>query len=296
MLYTQYSIASTYVTSLSKDLIGDVKLVNTNYSTNLLIIAEQYSVGMSQLIAANPTISDDVAIPAGTTLNIPTAFILPPGRHQGIIINLPEMRLYYFPDDNNLIKTYPVGIGKIGQTIPLTNTVVTKKIINPIWTPTANIRAYNLEKNIKLPAFVPPGPNNPLGEYAIYLAIPEYRIHATFYSDSIGRRASFGCIRMRTEDIKDFFNLLEINTPVQIINEPSKIGWLNNKLYLEVHEPLSEMPTVTSTDKGVVELIQEFTANKPALINWELVKFLLTEHDGMPHEIGVAIETNMIKN
>lgn len=279
-----------YLPPAHESIIGAVQFISTTYNDNVIQVGKRYDIGVMQIADANPQINPGRGFQSGIPLKLSTAFILPPLSRQGIIINLSEMRLYYFPKDSNIVKTYPIGIGKIGKTIPLTKTVVTKKVINPTWTPTPSIRAYNREQGIILPRSIPPGPDNPLGPYAIYLSIPEYRIHSTIFPESIGKRASFGCIRMHEDDIKDFFPLVSARTPVQIVDIPTKIGWQGNKLYLETHTPLQERPTFYSTYPGIVALIEEATQKKPALINWQLVLELTKIHDGTPHEIGTALE------
>jgi L,D-transpeptidase ErfK/SrfK len=289
-LYLLPVFASTYyLPAASEALIGSVQYDSTRYNDNVVEVAKRYNLGVNQVANANPHIDPGRGFQAGESLKLPTAFILPPLPRQGIVINLSEMRLYYFPADSGIVKTYPVGIGKVGKTIPLTRTFVSRKVINPIWTPTSNIRAYNRQQGIILPAYIPPGPDNPLGPYAIYLGIPEYRIHSTIFPESIGRRASFGCIRMNESDIKDFFPLISAKTPVNIVDIPTKVGWQGNKLFLEAHPPLEERPSFYSTYTGMVALIEEATRHRPAIINWELVAYLAKEQDGTPHEIGLGL-------
>lgn len=288
--YSRSAIADTYIWSKnSAHLIGTINFIITKPNDNLPALTQRYSLGITQLAAANSAINPTTNLSPGIKLKLPTQFIPPHGVSEGIIINLPEMRLYLFMSSKKLIKTYPIGIGKIGQTIPITKTIVTKKILNPIWIPTDNIREFNRKQGIILPDVIPPGPTNPLGPYAIYLAIPEYRIHSTAVSDSIGRRASFGCIRMRKDNISDFFGLISPGTAVHIVNFPTKIAWVGNKLYLEAHAELADLPNFSSTYPGMVKLIQDNIKDKPALINWELVKHLSSVKDGIPHEIGLAL-------
>lgn len=287
--YSTIALADTYPWAKnSAHLIGTINFIITQPNDNLPAIAQRSSLGITQLAAANAAINPTINLSPGIKLKLPTQFIPPHGVSEGIIINLPEMRLYLFMSSQQLIKTYPIGIGKIGQTIPVTNTIVTKKIINPIWIPTENIRAFNRKQGIILPNVILPGPENPLGPYAIYLAIPEYRIHSTDAADSIGRRASFGCIRMRKENISDIFNFINPGTAVHIVNFPTKLAWVGNKLYLEAHEALADLPNFSSTYPGMVKLIQDNIKDKPALINWPLVKHLASFKDGIPHEIGIA--------
>ncbi len=279
--------ASTYVMpEPANAVIGQVHYTPTIYNENVTDLTKRYDVGFNQITSANPQIDPGRGFSSGVILKLPTSYILPPLPRQGIVINLSEMRLYYFMLDSGVVKTYPVGIGKVGKTIPLTHTFIAKKVINPTWTPTADIRAYNREQGIILPSNIPPGPDNPLGPYAIYLGIPEYRIHSTIFPESVGKRASFGCIRMIEADIKDFFPLVFPQTPVVIVDIPTKIGWSKDRLFLEAHTPLSERPTASATYEGMVKLIQQATHNQPALVDWQLVDYISKIHDGVPHEIG----------
>lgn len=282
--------ASTYILpSPQESLIGHVQYTSA-MDNSITDVAKRYDIGYSQIKNANPTIDPTRRFSATEILKLPTAFILPPLPRQGIIINLSEMRLYYFPKGSDIVKTYPIGIGKVGKTVPLTRTYVARKLLNPTWFPTKDIRKYNREQGIILPASIPPGPDNPLGPYAIYLGIPEYRIHSTIFPESIGRRASFGCIRLTEDDIKDFFGLITPKTLVNIVDIPTKIGWQDDKLYIESHPPLEERPHESSTYSGMVSLIEQTTRNHPLLVNWELVNYIAKEHDGIPHEIGIRIK------
>lgn len=289
LLYTKIAMASTYyMPEFPKKLIGEIEFITTKPNDNLGKIAQKYFVGASQLELVNPGINPQSKLAPGTKIKLPTQFIIPSNSNYGIIINLPEMRLYLLMK-NQLVKTYPIGIGKVGNTIPVLKTTITKKVLNPRWVPTQNIRDFNLEQGIVLPNVVPAGPNNPLGPYALYLGIPTYRIHSTNTPESIGRRASFGCIRMHKRDMRDLFGIIEINTPVLIVNSPTKLSWENNKLYLEAHPELEDLPNISSTYEGMVELIKEAITNKPAIVNWDLVKYLSHVKDGIPHEIGESI-------
>ncbi len=270
-------------------VIGQIQYTPTVYNENVVDIAKRYDIGFNEITGANPHIDPGRGFSSGIVLKLPTEFILPPLPRQGIIVNLSEMRLYYFVPGSGLVKTYPIGIGKVGKTIPLTNTFVAKKVENPTWTPTPDIRAFNREQGIILPESIPPGPDNPLGPYAIYLGIPEFRIHSTLFPESVGRRASFGCIRMIEADIKDFFPIVTTKTPVRIVDIPTKVGWQDGQLFLEAHPALSERPTTEATYEGMVRLIQQATKGEPVLVDWQMVDYVARTHDGVPHVVGVRL-------
>jgi L,D-transpeptidase ErfK/SrfK len=253
-------------------------------------LAHRYDLGQNAIVAANAGIPDNAILPGGT-VTIPNRFMLPPLPRKGVIINLPEMRLYYYPSGRNTVMTFPIGIGKIGKTIPLAMTSITRKVVNPTWTPPQDIREFNRNQGIELPYRMGPGPDNPLGPYAIYLRIPTYLIHSTIFPESIGRRASFGCIRMNEDDIKEFFPIIEPGTPVTIVNMPTKVAWQDNTLYLEVHPPLEEHSNTPSVGvNGAVNSIQQALApNQLVFVNWQLVAYLAEQPDGIPHKVGVRI-------
>src|SRR3990167_2054206 len=224
----------------------------------------------------------------GKEVIIPTQHLLPNTPRKGIVINLPEMRMYYYAD--NEVLTYPIGIGKPGKTIPLAAAKVTYKKTNPYWYPPQDIREFNLAQGVILPRVLPPGPDNPLGTYAIYMTVPTYLIHSTIFPESVGRRASFGCIRMYETDIEAFYPTISRGIPIEILNNPVKVGWQNKALYVEAHAPLEENKTdYDASLPGMVHKIVEHSGNKPVLVDWQEVSFIAAAKDGIPHEIGTVL-------
>ncbi|EJF31545.1 MULTISPECIES: L,D-transpeptidase family protein [Enterobacteriaceae] len=208
---------------------------------NLQAIARRFDTGAMLLLEANNSIAP-VPKP-GTVLIVPSQLLLPDVPREGIVVNLAELRLYYFPPGQNIVQVYPIGIGLQGLETPLMTTRIGQKIPNPTWTPTAGIRQRSLEKGIKLPPVVPAGPNNPLGRFAMRLAYGngEYLIHGTSAPDSVGLRVSSGCIRMNAPDIKALFEQTKTGTTVRVINDPVKFSVEPNGVrYVEVHRPLSQ--------------------------------------------------------
>ncbi|CAI9390829.1 MULTISPECIES: L,D-transpeptidase LdtE [Citrobacter] len=207
---------------------------------NLQAIARRFDTAAMLILEANNTIAP-VPKP-GTLVTIPSQLLLPDAPREGIIVNLAELRLYYYPPGENIVQVYPIGIGLQGLETPVMETRVGQKIPNPTWTPTAGIRKRSLERGVTLPPVVPAGPNNPLGLFALRLAHGngEYLIHGTSQPDSVGLRVSSGCIRMNAPDIKALFTQVRPGTPVKVINEPVKYSVEPNGLrYVEVHRPLS---------------------------------------------------------
>ncbi len=225
-------------------LVGGLEYYQVERGDSLANIAERYDLGLLNLIEANPDV--DVFLPAPNTyLTLPTWLLLPNVPRKGIVVNLAELRLYYFPqNDDNSVYVFPIVIGRVGRSTPIMTTQIRKKIKNPTWTPTQNIRKEYLQKfNQVLPAVVPAGPDNPLGQFALRLSYGrgEYLIHGTNKNFGIGLRVSSGCIRMRPHDIAWLYHRVEKGTPVRVINRPIKShvepnGWL----YVEAHQPLSQ--------------------------------------------------------
>ena len=215
-----------------------------NDGGSLEAIAKKYNVGFLALLQANPGV--DAYVPrSGSVLPIPLQTLLPDAPRQGIVINLAELRLYYYPPGKNAVTVYPIGIGQLDSDTltPTMVTTVSDKRANPTWTPTANIRARYKAQGIDLPAVVPAGPDNPMGHHAIRLAAygGVYLIHGTNADFGIGMRVSSGCIRLRDNDILALFSVITPGTRVNIINTPIKTSVEpDGRRLVEVHQPLSK--------------------------------------------------------
>lgn len=198
-------------------------------------IARRFALGFVELRAANPGV-DAWLPPAGTVLQLPGAHVPPDAPPVGIVVNLAELRLYYFAEPGARPLSFPIGIGREGRETPLGVTKVAAKRRHPVWTVPASVRA----DAPWLPRRVPPGPANPLGAYALDLALPGYVIHGTNRPDGIGRRVSYGCIRLYPEHIESLFRLVAVGTPVRILDQRAKIAWSEGELFLEVHPTQEE--------------------------------------------------------
>jgi lipoprotein-anchoring transpeptidase ErfK/SrfK len=209
---------------------------------SLEAIAARYQIGLLAMLEANPG-TDPYLPKAGTVLTIPSQMLLPDTPRKGIVINLAELRLFYYPPNENKVVVYPIGIGQLGRNTPVMTTAIVEKIVNPVWIPTPNIRKHYLaEQGITLPGVVPAGPDNPMGLFAMRLAAGKgtYLIHGTNANFGIGMRVSSGCIRLRADDIHALFQAVPVGTRVQVVNEPIKISQEpDGKRYVEVHQPLS---------------------------------------------------------
>lgn len=254
-------------------------------------IARRFDLGFVELRAANPMV--DVWLPAaGTRLTLPTAHILPAVERTGIVINLPEQRLYFFRRAPSTVLTFPLGTPRIGCPIPRGTTTVIRKRTQPTWTPPPSLRA----ERPGLPDHVPAGPSNPLGEFALDLGWRGFLIHGTNKPDGIGRRVTHGCIRLYPEDIERLFAAVPVGVRVSVIDQPIKLGWSDGILYLEAHWSVDELDTIEL--QGVVTLPDNGAAcrnAKPMIrakagvlenrLDWDVACRALRERRGIPVRI-----------
>ena len=268
------------------DAVGEISSITSRYEDTLSDIGRANNLGFLEVSEANPGV--DPWLPGeGLEIMLPTQFLLPPGPREGIVINLAELRMYFYPKGENRVVTYPLGIGREGWSTPVSDTRVTGKRPNPSWTPPESIRLEHLEQGDALPKVVPPGPDNPLGAYAIYLALPGYLLHGTNKPFGVGLRVSHGCIRFYPEDIEKLFPRVAIGTRVRIINEPYKLGWINGRLYIEAHLPLSEQQMSSGVDVAhLKEAVAAAIGSRRVTIDWDtLIEAALT-HNGIPVPIS----------
>ena len=225
------------------DVIGQVRFVKANRNETLLDIARTHDLGQNEILLANPSV--DRWLPEdGAMVKLPNRYILPDAERTGLVLNLPEMRLYYFPKPKAgevpVVITHPVSVGRMDLETPLGVTKIVSKKVDPTWTPPKSLKEEALADGNVLPDVVPAGPDNPLGRYAMRLGIPGYLIHSTNKPYGVGMRVTHGCVRMYPEDIETLFDQIPKGTPVQIVNQPIKLGWLAGSLFLELHPPLDE--------------------------------------------------------
>ncbi len=275
-------------------VVGADSSVRTVYEDTLPDLAHRYSLGYYEIIRANPGV--DVWIPgADKDIVLPGRRILPPGPREGIVVNLPEHRLYYYPKPNGrdkpVVITYPVSIGKMDWRTPLGETRVIAKIKHPPWYPPESVRKEHEENGDPLPRVVPPGPDNPLGDYAMRLAAGNgtYLIHGTNNPTAVGMAVTHGCIRMYPEDVAAVFATVPVGTPVRLINEPVKVAWVDGQLYIEAHPPVDEQGQTEEPDlKLLSKMLNHALGNSHAAINWDAARETLVSARGMPTLVGVA--------
>jgi L,D-transpeptidase ErfK/SrfK len=271
------------------DIVGKIQTGVVQKGDNFSMIAQHYGVSYYGLVESNPSIDPDNPLP-GTVLVIPSQYILPAVPRQGIVVNVAELRLYYFPPGQSVVYTYPVGIGREDWETPLGRLKIVQKIPNPTWYVPESIRKSRAMEGVDLPKVVPPGPDNPLGDFALRLSKWTYLIHGTNDPTGVGRRSSSGCIRLYPHDIVELFDRASIDLGVQIINVPYKAGWQDHQLYLEAHLPLEEQLAAMN---GNVESVVKASVNKvvkhqSATINWDKAYKLAQQHMGIPETIGQA--------
>ncbi len=274
-----------------EDVVGQIQVVTAKYEDTFADIGEANDLGYLEMVAANPGV--DPWLPgAGTEIILPTRFILPPGPREGIVINLAEYRMYYYPKGESVVHTYPLGIGREGWGSPITLTKVTAKTANPAWYPPASIRAEHAAEGDPLPAVVPPGPDNPLGPFKFSLSLPGYLIHGSNKKFGIGMRVSHGCFRMLNQNVLELAKMAPVGTPVRIINEPYKFGVSGGKIYLEAHQPLDDRGDPSHVDKhtAVINTLlqrQDIAANQQ--MDWEIVREVVAAEDGLPIEVAESV-------
>jgi len=271
------------------DLIGSLQTVPARHEDTLLDIARQFGIGQDEMVLANSGI--DRWLPGeATETRVPSRYILPRAERRGIVLNVPEMRLYFFPavrsGDTPVVKTYPVSIGRMDWATPLGQTSVTAKTRNPSWRPPESIRSEHAADGRPLPEIVPPGPDNPLGDYALRLTRSGYLIHGTNRPYGVGMRVTHGCVRMYPEDIEALFPEVPIGTPVQIVNQPVKLGWFADTLFIEVHPPLEEEREQVELMHVAMDLVNAVWERRPFTLNGRALKQAVEQQTGIPVAIG----------
>ncbi|MDI9819435.1 MULTISPECIES: L,D-transpeptidase family protein [unclassified Legionella] len=275
--------ATTYVLPAQGDVVGEIQYTNAEIGETLAEVGMRYNIGYYEIARANPQVDPSRPLSPHTRLVIPSQFILPAVPRQGLVINLAEYRLYYFPPHDNVVITMPVGIGREGWTTPLGVTKVTSKERDPVWRPTPNVRAEAAKNGTPIPHEFPPGEGNPLGRHILRLGWPTYLIHGTNRHNGVGARVSAGCIRMMPEDIEHLFGLVNVGTAVRVINEPVKLGYSQGSLYIQVHPILAEQRGKNLKDLAFSQLNHITVINK---VNEKVLGTELSYPSGIPRKIS----------
>lgn len=282
------ALAATYLLPPpGVDIVGQNLVVHARQQDTLMDIARRYDVGNDAILMANPKV--DRWLPGqGTPVLIPGRHILPNAPHKGIVLNLPEKRLYYYPKPKPghppVVMTFPVGIGRMNWKTPLGETHVVARIKGPAWYPPASIKKEHLERYDQvLPDVVPPGPDNPLGPYALRLGIPGYLIHGTDKPDGVGMRVSHGCIRLYNEDITRLFAQVPKGTPVEIIDQPVKVGMAADTVFMQAYGPFGEddAPDQATFETALKALEAKWGGVLSNVVDMAKVRHALANPDGL---------------
>jgi L,D-transpeptidase ErfK/SrfK len=266
------------------DMVGEIRHHFATKEDTLLDLARTHKLGYVEMVAANRNL--DPWVPGeGAEIVLPTAHLLPDGPREGVMLNLVDQRLYYFPADGRPVESYPIGTGQEAWETPLGRTKIVRKKKDPAWYPPKSIR----EEDPSLPRVVRPGPNNPLGQHAMYLGWNAYLIHGTNNPWGVGRRVSHGCVRMYPEDIKTLFSRIPIGAPVTVVSQEVKTGWHEGELMMEVHPNLNQ--NIELEERGrltpavVPELANRLTleaGDQAQRINWTMVSEAVRDRSGIP--------------
>ncbi len=269
------------------DVIGEVKIVYAEGSDSLIDIGERYEAGFDELKWANPKVNTWNP-GTETPIILPFKFLLPNGKRSGIVSNIPEMRTYFFPTNEDRIYVYPVSVGRMDWKTPLGTWDITVKQEDPPWYPPESIRREHVEMGRgELPRVVPAGPDNPMGRHVLRLSLPSYLLHGTNDTTGIGMRVTHGCMRFFPDNIEELYNIVPAGTKVTFINEPIKYGWEGDDLLIEVHPPLEE-DNLTEEDMLVKarSVLAPFFNDPKITISQELVEVAVRQMSGLPVVVG----------
>lgn len=281
---------ATFALPADGDLIGEYAEVRATHDDTLIDIARSQSLGYEEIVNANPGV--DPWLPGeGTLVRLPLRRILPDAPREGIVVNLPEHRLYYFPvakpGEPRVVVTFPVSVGKMDWSTPLGLTKIEKKIKDPAWYPPESVRQEHAAHGDILPKMIPPGPDNPMGLFAMRLAIPggSYLIHGTNKPAGVGMQVTHGCMRLYPEHIEELFKMVPVDTPVRLVNQPQKVGWSEGRLFVEVHPPLEVTnSSVVAPDRtALARLVANAVRVHPAgPVTWEWAESAFEGARGIP--------------
>ena len=265
-------------------LVGQPGVHYVAQGETLLDIARDNNLGILEVMAANPGV-DPWTPGADRLIILSTARILPAAPERDIVINLAERRLYFFGDGEVGVRSWPIGVGRLTFTTPLGETKIVKKQVDPVWRPTPDMRA----EDPSLPEAVPACPENPLGRFALYLGWPEYLIHGTNRPWGIGRRVSRGCIRLYPEGIAELFGLVEVGMRVTVVDQPAKLAWHNERLYLEMHPSRAQLDALEETGafeaeplEGLMDLVREAAVERALWLDFAAIARAERERRGVP--------------
>lgn len=283
----------TVITQYSNKL----PLERAEQEETLLDVALRHTLGQNEIVRLNPKL-DRWEIKKGDMVRLANRRILPDTPHKGITLNISEFRMYQYPANQpGVVMSYAHGIGRQDWKTPLGETKIVRKVKDPAWHPPESIRKEHAANGDPLPEIVLPGPHNPLGAHALYLNLPgEYRIHGTDIDKifGIGMQITHGCVRMYPEDVKELFGSVDVGTPVYMVKQPIKVGWLDNTLYIEAHPDLQgEEISDGQRHEDAFKLIQKATKQEMPEIDQKALSQALKELTGDPVAIYEGVPPNL---
>ncbi len=292
LLVAPLAHAEVFPLAPGQDLIGQPGQTTSVAQDTLPELARRFHLGFDEMVAANPGV--DTWLPGqGTLVHLPMQHLLPDAPRQGIVVNLPEGRLYYYHNDADghpVVETYPISVGRMDWKTPLGVTHIVRKEKMPTWYPPKSVRDDHLKDGDVLPAAIPPGPDNPLGEYAMRLGVPggAYLIHGTNKPLGVGMQITHGCIRLYPEDIETLFKEVPVGMSVRIVNQRIKTGWVDGALFLEVDHPLDgtdpkDVEDLTALTRAIVAA----TATRRVIVDWDTAEHVFAQARGEPTRISV---------
>lgn len=290
MVLSGVAVAAEYpLPPAGADLIGSLQTEVATARDTLLDIARRNEVGQRAIVQANPGV--DRWLPgSGTEVLLPTRHILPDAPRRGIVLNVPEMRLYFYARGRGskppTVTTYPVSIGRMDWQTPLGQTRITARVRNPSWRPPESVKQEAIANGESLPDVVPPGPDNPLGTRALRLGLPGYLIHGTNRPFGIGMQVTHGCVRMDPTAIESLFERVRVGNRVTIVDQPVKLGWSADTLFIEVHPPLQQDDSTRPLIFDVLELISAEIEGRAAEVDLETLERAVAQASGMPVAIS----------
>ena len=289
IVFASFAFGERALAAYDKPYIGETIEYRAQHEDTFVHLARDYNLGFVEMRAANPYV--DPWLPGkGTKLILPARHLLPDAKYEGVVINLPEMRLYAFVNGDEAPTSFPIGIGREGLNTPEGVTKVVRKKEGPTWTPTPRMRREDPE----LKPYYPPGPENPLGTHALYLGWPTYAIHGTNKPFGIGRRVSSGCIRLYPEKIEHLYEVVPVGSRVEVVNQPIKLAWIDDRLYLEAHPEMEQAlqmeeygqvsaPKLSEKDlKRIIRVAGDFEDK----LRWPAIRMAIKERSGYPVEIA----------
>ena len=287
--------AACFPLEANTEVLGQLQFSKIKAGDNFTKLAQKYDVGYDQLQAANPRLDSENPL-VNAAVVIPTEFVIPKAPHKGLVINLAQMRIFYFPKKSHEVCTYPVGIGKENWQTPEGRLFIMQKIKNPVWIVPDSIMKYRAKRGDPVPKIMQSGPDNPLGYFAMRLSKPTFLIHGTNEPNSIGRRSSAGCIHLFGKDIAALFKMVPVKTKVTIVNQPYMLGQRDGQYYFAAFKPLQEMLQQFANNPDLQQqILQQAIKGSVAKadIGSDMLKLrpLVMAASGIPEEVNLQQQT-----